>query len=90
MEHPRATLRRLQQQHQQRDAVKLFELESRNGATVVDLRYQTTWVRSELLHLMRSDNVRISSMQPTEQLNCRFEIDLTEPFDDIILENSDG
>jgi len=90
MRDTRETLRRLQQQYRNRDTVKQFVVEPRNAATLVDVRYQTTWVGSDLVDLVRSDNVRIRSMQPTEQLNCKFEICLTEPFDDDVLDIIDG
>lgn len=86
MRDTRETLRRLQQQYRDRDAVKQFVVEPRNAATMVDVRYKATWVRDDLVDLIRSDNVRVRSIHPTEQLNCKFEITLTRQFDDAVLD----
>lgn len=86
MHETRRILQRLENMYHRRDTVKQFTVDSRNAGSLVDVRYKTEWVTNDVIWLMRSDNVKIRELQPTEQLNCKFQVDLTEPFDQTILD----
>lgn len=81
---PQEKLRLLQEQCRKRDTVQQFVIENRNAATLVDVRYKSTWVTSDILHLIRSDAVTVRTIQPTEQINLKLQVSCNERIGDIL------